>query len=211
MTRHGFLWLLAIVLIFLFAPLLNSQGDYDTCVKGELDTANAWYNGASVQSIVDRTNSMYSTIFVRTGIDPLIRKHFVKPLPSKEIAPGVELPKYIAPYADHMMEYWGNFLQNFWMFFFRIAHSIQWVMYLLPFLFAIVFDGVMTRKAKLASFKYTSPTVYNLSWHIIIAIVAMSLVAFSVVTPLSIFFYPAAITVIGMLVRLVISNIQHSA
>lgn len=211
MTRHGFLWLLAIVLIFLFAPLLNSQSDYESCVKTELDTAATWYNSESIKDVVDRTNAMYSTILVRTGIDPLIRKHFVKPLPSKEISPGVSLPKYIAPYADHMMEYWGNFLQNFWMFFFRIAHSITWVIYLMPFLLAIIFDGVMTRKAKLASFKYTSPTVYNISWHVIIAIVAMSLVAFSVVTPLSIFFYPMAITLIGMLVRLVISNIQHSA
>lgn len=88
MTRHGFLWLLAIVLIFLFAPLLNSEGDYDTCVKDELDTASAWYNGTSVRSIVDRANGMYSTILVKTGIDPLIRKHFVKPFHQRKLFPA---------------------------------------------------------------------------------------------------------------------------
>ena len=69
----------------------------------------------------------------------------------------------------------------------------------------------MTRKAKLASFKYTSPTIYNMSWHIIIALAALSMVAFAFVTPLSIFFYPIVITCMGVLLRLLISNIQHSA
>lgn len=211
MTRHGLIWLIAIIVIFLFAPLLIGQKDYESCVETELSAAAGWYDAEEVQTILGRTNSIYNAAMVSTGIDPLIRKHFVKPMPSKEIAPGVTLPKSISPYAEHMMEYWGNLLLNIWMFCFRIAHSLSWVIYLTPFLIAIVFDGVMTRKAKLASFKYTSPTVYNLSWHIIIAMAAISLVAFAVVTPLSVFFYPSVLTAMGVLVRLVISNIQHSA
>ncbi|WP_126448141.1 DUF4400 domain-containing protein [Sulfuricystis multivorans] len=211
MTRHGLLWLFAIIVIFLFAPLLINQADYVSCVEKELATAEEWYDGQEVQTILNRTNRLYDVAMVSTGIDPLIRKHFVKPMPSKEVAPGVMLPNAMTPYAEHLMEYWGNFLYNIWMFFFRIAHSWSWVIYLTPFLAAIIFDGVMTRKAKLASFKYTSPTVYNVSWHLIIALAASSMVAFAVVTPLSVFFYPVVITLMGVFVRLVISNIQHSA
>lgn len=211
MTRHGLLWLFAIVVIFLFAPLLIGQKDYEQCLGKELLSAAKWYDDQEVQSIIDRTNGLYDAAMVNTGIDPLIRKHFVKPLPTSQIAPGVELPKAVSPYAQHAMEYWGNLLTNIWMFCFRIAHSVSWMIYLTPFLLAIIFDGFMTRKAKLASFKYTSPTVYNLSWHTIIAMAAASLVAFSVVTPLSIFFYPAVLTGMGLLVRLVIANVQHSA
>ncbi len=211
MTRHGLLWLFAIIVIFLFAPLLINQADYESCVEKELATAGEWYDGKEVQTILDRTNRLYGAAMVSTGIDPLIRKHFVKPMPSKEVAPGVMLPKAMTPYAEHLMEYWGNFLYNIWMFFFRVAHSWSWINYLTPFLAAIIFDGVMTRKAKLASFKYTSPTVYNVSWHVIIALAAISVVAFAVVTPLSVFFYPVVITFMGVLVRLLISNIQHSA
>jgi hypothetical protein len=69
----------------------------------------------------------------------------------------------------------------------------------------------MTRKAKLASFKYTSPTIYNVSWHCIIFIVSISLVSFAIVSPLPILLYPLLITAIGFFVRLVVSNIQHSA
>ena len=109
------------------------------------------------------------------------------------------------------MEYWANLLTNVWLFCLRLAHSISWIIYLTPFLAAALFDGIMCRKAKLASFKYTSPSVYNLSWHIIIAMIACSVVAFAVSIPLSVFVYPIILTAVGMFVRLVISNIQHSA
>ena len=211
MTRHSLLWLIAIILIFLFAPLVVYQSDYQNCIESELGAANNWYGEKDVQSILDRTNSIYGTLMVSTGIDPAIKKHLAKPMPSKQVAPGVDLPKVLAPYADHLVEYWGNMLMNIWMFSFRLSHTLAWVGYLTPFILAIIFDGLMTRKAKLASFKYTSPTVYNLSWHIIIAMAAISLVAFAVVTPLSIFFYPIVITGMGVLVRLLITNIQHSA
>lgn len=211
MTRHGLLWLIAIILIFLFAPLLILQKDYENCVETELKSASAWYDEDEVQSIINRTNKIYGAAMITTGIDPMIRKHLAKPVTSKEIAPGVDVPKVLVPYADHLMEYWGNLLLNIWMFCFRIAHSLSWMIYLTPFMAAIIFDGVMTRKAKLASFKYTSPTIYNMSWHIIIALAALSMVAFAFVTPLSIFFYPIVITCMGVLLRLLISNIQHSA
>lgn len=211
MTRHGLLWLFAITVIFLFAPLLMSTSDYENCVDAEFRAVADWYGEEEGRRIVDRTNWLYERAMISTGVDPLIRKHFVKPMPSSEIAPGVHVPPGIHPYAQHLMNYWRNFLYNIWVFFFRVAHSWSWVLYLTPFLCAIVFDGVMTRKAKLASFKYTSPTIYNLSWHIVIALGAMSLLAFSVTTPLSVFFYPGVITLMGVLVRLVIANIQHSA
>ena len=211
MTRHGLIWLLAIILVFLFAPLLISAKDYKSCAMTELQAAHDWYNDAAVQDILDRSNSLYGLLMVSTGVDPAIRKHLAKPMENKDVAPGVAMPKALSPYADHLLEYWANLLQNIWLFCFRLSHALAWMVYLTPFVLAIIFDGVMTRKAKLASFKYTSPTVYNLSWHIIIALAAMSLVAFSLVMPLSIFFYPIVITSVGVLLRLLISNIQHSA
>ena len=212
MTRHGLLWFFLIVMIFLFGPLVIYQREYQSCVETELASAQRWYNVEAVDAILSRTNAFYDMTMVRTGIDPLVRRHFVQPVPNKQdLAPGVDVPQDMTPYADHMLEYWGNFLYNIWIFEFRVAHSWSWLLYLTPFLFATIFDGVMTRKAKLASFQYTSPTIYNVSWHMIIFLVAASMVAFAFVTPVSPFFYPIIITAIGFLIRLLISNIQHSA
>ena len=211
MTKHSMLWFFAIIAVFMFSPLIMGQKDYQECIGKELRTAYTWYNDEEVNNIIERANNLYDSMMVSTGIDPLLRKHFIKPIPLNEISPGVALSKTVSPYAQHMMEYWLNFLTNIWMFWFRVSHSIAWMIYLIPFLFAVPFDGYMTRKAKLASFKYTSPTIYNLSWHFIIAMAASALVYFSLTVQIPILFYPSVLTAMGVLVRLVISNVQHSA
>ena len=211
MTRHGLLWLFAIIIIFLFAPLLMSRSDYASCFESEFDAAKEGYGENEVNIIIARADRLYRGAMISTGIDPLIRKYWVKDVSKKEIVPGIRMPESASPYAEQLVDYWGNFLHNIWLFCFRIAHSWSWMAYLMPFIGAIIFDGLMARKAKLASFRYTSPTIYNLSWHAVIALAAFSLVAFSVVTPLSVFFYPAVITAMGIFTWLLISNIQHSA
>ncbi len=45
----------------------------------------------------------------------------------------------------------------------------------------------------------------------IIGIIAFSLVYFTMTFPISVFYYPIALAVIGVLMRMVIGNIQHSA
>jgi hypothetical protein len=210
MIRHFLLWLIAIVSILLFAPLLNERGEYEAGVDRERASMNAWYGDGESAAIVRRANRLYDSMMVRTGIDPLIREHFVQS-PTQGSGPELSLPESMGRYARHMMDYAGNFLFNLWLFLFRLAHSWTWIVYLSPFLVAVIFDGVMTRKAKLAAFQYTSPTIYNVSWHLIIAVAACSFLAFAMVIPLPVFFYPAMITAIGVFVRLLISNIQHSA
>ena len=211
MTRHSLLWLIAIILIFLISPLIVTQAQYEDCAGNELARADEWYTPREVKSIVDRTDNLYALLLVKTGIDPALRKHFLKPTNVEEIAPGVSMPANLQGYASHMMQYWGNLLNNIWLFLLRCSHATAWLKYLWPYMAAVMFDGLMRRKAKLASFQYTSPTLYNASWHAIIALVSCALVVFALVVPISLFAYPALFTCIGLLLRLLIANIQHSA
>lgn len=216
MTRHGLLWICTLFLIFLFAPLMLKRADYDNCVHRELAAAQTWYGDQEVDTILRRTNTLYGMMMIHTGIDPLIRQYFMKPDKGQKPAektqvPGEQLLDTVTPYTEQLVGYGEHFLYNIWMFFFRIAHSWSWFIYLTPFMAAITFDGIMTRKAKLASFKYTSPTIYNMSWHTIIALAAISLVAFAMTFVLPVIFYPIVITIMGIQLRLLISNIQHSA
>lgn len=211
MTRHGLLWLIAIIVIFLFAPLVVRQTSYQRCYVDEMDTAFAWYKPEDVSRIVDRTNTIYDWLMVQTEIDPFIRAHMTQQLEKPDTPAGKKLAMLAGAHADRMENYWSNFLQNIWLFCFRFSHSLAWFLYLAPFIVAIIFDGIMTRKAKLASFRYTSPTVYNLSWHTIIFLAAGTLVTFAIISPLPILLYPTMLTAMGILVRLVIANIQHSA
>ena len=159
MTRHFLLWLFTIAILLLFAPLLNERSEYESCVDRERESVSAWYGDEESAAIVLRANRLYDSMMVGTGIDPLIREHLVES-PAQGKGPELSLPRSLGRYARHVMDYAGNFLFNIWLFLFRLAHSWTWIVYLSPFLVAVIFDGIMTRKAKLAAFKYTSPTIY---------------------------------------------------
>ena len=171
-----------------------------------------WYGDEEKSNIAEGTASIYGLLMVDTKIDGTLRKHFTKPsIKNEEVAPGVKLPGSLAAYSKNVDQYWEGLLDNFYLFCLRLAQAKLWLFYMLPFLVAALFDGFMRRKAKIASFKYTSPTLYNASWHLIIFVVAGTLVVFSVTIPLPTLAYPAVILVIGLMLRMLISNIQHSA
>lgn len=211
MTRHGLLWLVIIIGIFLFSPLIVNQKEYAECFRKEIAIAADFYGPEEVSSILQSAQRIYDFGMVKTGIDKGIQT-MNTPLPEKkEMITSAPVPKYLEPWADRIGGYWAGLLDNIFLFTLRLAHMWLWMGYLVPFLAAIFFDGVMVRKAKIASFRYTSPTIYNLSWHVIIAIVCLSFVAFAVTTPISVFAYPIGISVIGILIRMLLSNVQHSA
>ena len=210
MTKHSLLWLFAIIAIFIFSPLFITGAKYINCLNHERSQSVEWYGEDESNDLGRRGKMIYESLMVSTRIDPLIREHLAKSIPN-EVSSGIKTPKHLQPITSHLFEYWENLLLNVYLFCLRLSHVQLWLMYMLPFLFATVFDGAMTRKAKLVSFKYTSPTIYNFSWHMIIAIVSLTVVAISLPVPFPAFIYPTALFLIGFLIRLLVSNIQHSA
>lgn len=211
MIRHGLIWLLMLIGIFLFSPLVISSAEYKSSIEGELASAQRWYGDDEVANMAANSKSMYGLLMVKTGIDGLLRKHFTKPSTGDDISPGFKIPAHWSGYTKQVDGYWQGLLDNTYLFCMRLAQAWLWVYYMLPFLVATIFDGLMNRKAKIASFKYTSPTLYNASWHIIIFLLAASLVTFSITFSIPSLSYPLVITAVGLLMRLLISNIQHSA
>jgi len=177
-----------------------------------MNSALRWYGRAETLEISAKGENIYQAIMGDSGIDGVLMKHFAKPVDKHlDVAPGVEVPEKLATPMRGVLNYWSNLLSNVHLLCYRLAHTWVWMLYVFPFVVAIIFDGIMIRKAKIASFRYTSPTIYNLSWHAIIAIVAFSMVYFVLAFPISIFYYPTMLAIIGILIRMVIGNIQHSA
>lgn len=211
MRTHSLLWIVITLLIFLLGPLIVSPASCVATIDREIDDARRWYSESEVQRIAARGEDIYQLFMVSTGIDPALRKHMIKGPVSQEIAPNTQMPAHIASWLNGFLDYWLGLLCNIHLFCFRIAHSLTWFVYLVPFLAAIVFDGVMTRQAKIVSFKYTSPTIYNASWHIMIALVCFSIMVFALAYPLPVFYHPIVITCFGIMSRALIGNVQHSA
>jgi Domain of unknown function (DUF4400) len=212
MRIHGVTWILVMLGVLVLSPFLVAHTAYSECLTLELRDASRWYSDREIELVLHGGDRLYQTLLGDTGIAQSLRANFAQPVPSADILPGVKIPSHLVSYANYYLSgYWSALFDNIRLLCIRLAHWWRWVIYLLPFVAAIVFDGVMTRKAKLASFRYTSPTVYNLAWHLIIGILCFSLVYFSLALPISVFYYPVMLTGVGFLVSLVLANIQHSA
>jgi hypothetical protein len=211
MMRHGLIWLFLILMIFVFGPLAVERATFERAVDTEVEGAYRWYGDETTMAIINRANRLYAAAMVKTGIDPFIRKYGTKAPQEDLISQQFDKAKEGDGYKVRVRDYWGNILRNVWMFCFRLAHAWAWILWVCPFLVAIVYDGIMVRKAKLATFRYTSPTIYNLSWHLVIFLAALMTIMFAVATPLNVMLFPSVLVAMGVNVRLLISNIQHSA
>jgi len=209
-TRHTLLWLLIILFILVMAPLVVSRETYEQTISSEMDDAARWYGESTARTILSRCNAIYAILMVSSGIDPFVRK-YDKPPREDEISLQVDKIEGATDHKTKIRNYWGNLLRNVWMFCYRISHVWAWILWVFPFLIAIIYDGIMSRKMKVATFKYTSPTIYNLSWHLIIFLAAVTTILFAVATPTNIFVYPTILVAMGVNMRVLISNIQHSA
>lgn len=210
MRAHTFIWVLIIASILLIAPLVVPPGTFRASIDTDVNSAIRWYGQAETVHLLNTANGLYKTVMVQTGIDAFIRGHYVGSMDPRDFL-NIKLSQEVLLYTGHALGYWESLLTIIYLFFIRIAAAWMWLCYLSPFLIAICIDGVMMRKAKRASFRYTSPTVYNVGWHLIIFCSCISLVFFALPGPLNIFYYPAVITLSGALARVVISNIQYSA
>jgi hypothetical protein len=212
MQRHLLFWLLIIALVFVFGPLFVAPKGYERILQSELDAANQHYARSEVHRVIALAKVLYQFALVDTGVDESVKKYMIKQdSPRDEIAPGVQLPKHLTTPLSSVLHYWQSLLYQFYLFSFRLAHACVWLLYLTPFFVAVVFDGIMVRSVKIETMKYTSPTIQNWSWHVMLFLVCMSLVVFATAVPINIFYYPLVMSSCGVLFRLVLGNIQHSA
>lgn len=209
MTKHTLLWIFVMLGVLIFSPLITPASTFERETLSELTDAVKWYGEEESNQMVERAHGIYDVLMVKTGVNKLVT-YYSTPA-NMELAPGVPLPAHLRDQSIMLLDYWRNFGANMWLFSLRVAHIGLWLIYMSPFVAAIVFDGIMTRKAKLVSFKYTSPAIFNMAWHLIIAVSALTTVLLAICVPLSAFVFPTALASMGVLLRLMISNIQHSA
>lgn len=210
MRRHLLLWITVIAFLMLLSPLVSGLGSFRGRIDAEAAGAAEWYGTSQAIAILRNTNTLYDIFMKTPGIDGFIHRHFEGDMAS-DLKMGIKLKGNVGRFADNTVDYWSSLISIVYLFLMRLATAWMWVCYLSPFLLVIAFDGIMTRKAKRASFRYTSPTIYNMSWHLAIFVVFSSVFLFALPIPLNIFYYPGAITLVGILVRMVIGNIQYSA
>jgi hypothetical protein len=212
MLKHIAIWLLAELLTIVAAPAYYNADAYRDSIAAQMEEISRWYGENEVSRMKAGADEMYIALVRRTGF-----AEFVKglaspstPTPALARATNQNVPHLMSRVATGMSEYWPALLLSIYQVCLRAIHAWIWFLYLIPFLVAVIFDGIMARKVKLTTFSYSSPTVYNAAWHMIIFTMAVAVFLLTASLHIHVFFFPSAVAIVGLLIRLLISNAQAS-
>jgi len=209
MVNHILAWVFLLSVSVFLVPAFYTPERYGEAISVQMEEAASWYGRDQTIRIRDGADALYKTVVHGSGFSSLI-VGLSGPAPTRSSSNNTVFSEGVKRMDIGYADYSQSLLLSIYQLCLRLFHTWIWVMYLLPFMLAIAWDGYMNRKVKLSSFRYTSPTVYNFSWHAIILIFAGAALFFATSLSVHTFVYPAIITLAGFLLRSLISNVQAS-
>lgn len=185
-TSHiGFWIVLAIVGIFV-VPFFVSADSLLTSLKREQDSISTVFGSTIANDLYGAANSVHGLVFGSTGIQAGLNnlQHDQQDMKlANQVGSGVAV--YFANEADSRVKAFSVQLYSVTL---RIIVLLAWVVLLLPFLVAVVYDGFMMRHVKFASLGHQNPTAFSLGFHVTVILCAVPLLSLVVptyiVTPL---------------------------
>lgn len=181
----GFWIILALIGIFV-VPFLVSAENLLTSLKREQD-AIAGVFGTSVSSRINLSaNAVHALVFQSTGIQAGMTsmQHDQADLALANKV-GSAVAVYFAREADSRLKALSVQMYSVVL---RIVVLLAWLVLLLPFLAAVVYDGFQMRHVKFASMGHQNPTAFSLGFHVTVLLCAVPLlfivVPMYIVTPL---------------------------
>lgn len=210
MRVHGLVWLALVLAITLLTPIFVSKDSYKEIIQVEFTDSLHWYGGEDGSALVRRANARYSKMMAASHMDDAIDwidKGLAK-LPKRRNGKTLgffDIPEGSAKELTRGPVYF--LYLGVW----RFENYMLWLVYVAPFILALIWDGVMKRKTYQSIEHYSSPSQYNILWHLTIAVIALALMTISVAIPMPALGYPIALVGIGAIVRAMVANLQASA
>jgi hypothetical protein len=175
----GFWIVLALVGIFV-VPFLVSADNLLTSLKREQDAIAAVF-GPSVSGQINlAANGAHAILFQSTGIQSGLNalQHDQADLAlANKVGSGVAL--YFAREADSKIKALSVQMYSVIL---RVVVLLAWLLLLLPFLVAVVYDGFQMRHVKFANMGHQNPTAFSLGFHVSVLLCAIPLL--SIVVPM---------------------------
>lgn len=185
-TSHiGFWIVLALVGIFV-VPFLVSADSLLTSLKREQDSVTVAFGHSFATEINLAANAVHSLVFgstgVQTGLNDLQHTQSDLKLANQV---GSDVGTFFALAADERVKALSVQLYSVVL---RIIVLLSWLLLLLPFVIAVIFDGFQMRHVKFASMGHQNPTAFSLGFHVTVLLCAVPLISIVVptyvVTPL---------------------------
>lgn len=210
MIKHLWFWLVMTVIAVFIMPAIVSATTYQMRIHSELAMLEHAFGDKASAQIMRLTDSVYNGLFDESGFRAWVMDHYY--VNDGEVAKGkVEGGAPVGIAAQMSQNYAVSLFMNLYELTFRLTQMAIWVSYSFPFILAAIWDGAMQRKAKIVSFSYSSPSVYNASWHLIIVMVFCGFFYFNTPFPVPPVIFPLAVGVMAFTLRSLIANLQRSA
>lgn len=170
-------------------------------VQNDLARLANVFGHASTKRLVERTNGIYE-IFFGT----------VAPAAKEMHVTDADMPNTFR-WEDNLTNRSNNMLRaakiEIYHILLRIQIMLIWMPFVLLFCAVAFFDGLMMRKVKIASFKYTNPALYNSFMHAAIFIAGSLLLLLHLPIALSIWVFPLSGIALGFCLMFGIMNLQR--
>jgi hypothetical protein len=198
---HIKIWLIvAIASIFLVMAVAQPEKVYEN-VQGDLNKLAHVFGRDSTQRLVQRTNGIYDIFFGH-----------VAPAAKEMHVTDVDQPNTFR-WESNLTNRSNNMLRaakiEIYHILLRVQIMLVWMPFILLFCAVAFFDGLMMRKVKIASFRYTNPALYNSFMHAAIFIAGSLLLLLHLPVALSIWFFPLSGIALGFCLMFGIMNLQR--
>lgn len=187
-----------ILLTLVGGPAVVAPSTYEGLIQKEASQSTSAFGQMGLKEVGSVTNAIYGSLVKLTGVSA-----------ASETCER-EKEGFNAWLKKKICDYSLAAANSIYLISFRIAQIAYWVTYFTPFFLAAVVDGVMRRKIHLHCFRYTSPARYKLIWHSEIAIAASIFLAVPLAVGWPSLFLPIALSIVALMTRMLIANIQPS-
>lgn len=210
MLKHSWFWMVMTLVAVFILPAIFPSTTYEHRIFSEVSMLEHTLGEGATTQIMGITNKYYDMLIEDSGCRAWVMEHYY--VVDQDVKQGaVEGGAPVGVAAQLTQNYAVSLFLNIYELIFRLTQVFIWSVYSLPFILAALIDGAMQRKAKAVSFSYSSPSVYNATWHLVIALIFSSFFYFNTPFPVPPILFPIFIGAATFVLRSLVANLQRSA
>lgn len=206
-AKHVLYWIILLVLAAFLVPALSSSTNIMARVVSEVRMMQSVLGTKETVQITSVATKIYNEVFVETDVIPTAQKAIVSEQERKSSRDM--FGKTIDKLTDGTNDYVIGVAALTYAVLVRILIFLVWLPYIAPFFVAVIMDGLVRRKIKMASFGLISPIYYAAATHSLIVMIFLPALYLLVPFPITPLFIPFWALFAAVPLMLAVSNTQQ--
>ena len=203
--RHFLFWIAGLFAFTLIVPLLATPNGLWTNVESELAMLNTAFGAKDTYKLSKTATGIYNSVFEDSGAVKATRSAHVSEAEQQNADPVFGAGgRFI---TDVTNNYVTTLSVLYYVMTLRLLIVLSWLPYLVPFLGAVVVEGLVRRKIKLSAIGSPNPVKFAISKHILIVILFFPIVYLVFPIAFTPLFMPIWVLCVAWPLVILISNI----